>query len=621
MIRAHTKSMLIFALAWLKLPAGLSMNSARHSRGAVPRRWIIPVILALGLTALASVGLNNWTVRAATDRFVAVGGSDTSNDCSNAGTPCATIQNAISQSGSGDQIKLGPGTYFENVILSQSVTILGDPTLNSTVDGTNTAAVFTINSGVTATLSGLTIINGNGNSGFDVGGGVSNNGTVTVTNCTITNNQAINGAGIFNRGFFGQVTLTVVDTIISSNLGGIGGGIYNNTGMATVMNTTISGNWASISGGIHNSQFAGLTVTGTTISGNSVVNNGAIGNDGTLTLTNSTINGNFAATAVGGIINLGTATLVNTTVYDNQTGSIGGPKGIDNRTTLNMINTIIGGSKNGVDCASAGTIATNSHNLIQDGSCSPAVSGDPKLGPLQNNGGRAFTMALLPGSPAIDAGDDSVLDSPLFLTTDQRGAGFPRKSGLHVDIGAFEVQPCTHDTQPPTITCPAHITAKAPAGSNCTIVNYTTPTSTDNCPLPPNPVVCSPPSGSCFARGTTTVTCTATDASDNTASCSFSVTVFDLCLQDDSNPATVLFVNSLTGEYRFCCGGTTFTGRGQITVRGSTYALQHYANDRRLAMTDDESAHRGTASLQLPPGTLRCTIIDRDTRNNSCLCQ
>jgi hypothetical protein len=49
-------------------------------------------------------------------------------------------------------------------------------------------------------------------------------------------------------------------------------------------------------------------------------------------------------------------------------------------------------------------------------------------------------MALLPDSPAIDAGDDTVLGSPFSLTTDQRGTGFPRKSGLHVDIGALEVQ-------------------------------------------------------------------------------------------------------------------------------------------------------------------------------------
>jgi hypothetical protein len=68
------------------------------------------------------------------------------------------------------------------------------------------------------------------------------------------------------------------------------------------------------------------------------------------------------------------------------------------------------------------------------------LSVDPKLGPLQNNGGLTFTQALLAGSPAIDAGDDSVTGSPLSLTTDQRGTGFPRLSGPHVDIGAYEVQ-------------------------------------------------------------------------------------------------------------------------------------------------------------------------------------
>jgi len=61
---------------------------------------------------------------------------------------------------------------------------------------------------------------------------------------------------------------------------------------------------------------------------------------------------------------------------------------------------------------------------------------DPKLGPLTNNGGSTLTMALLAGSPAIEAGDDSVLGAPFSIATDQRG--FPRRIGVHVDIGAFE---------------------------------------------------------------------------------------------------------------------------------------------------------------------------------------
>jgi HYR domain len=178
-----------------------------------------------------------------------------------------------------------------------------------------------------------------------------------------------------------------------------------------------------------------------------------------------------------------------------------------------------------------------------------------------------------------------------------------------------------NDTQPPSITCPSDITTRVPVGSACTVITYTTPTATDNCPLGPSPVACTPPSGSCFARGTTTVTCTATDGTGNTASCSFRVTVFDLCLQDDSNPSIVVLANSTTGDYRFCCNGTIFTGRGKVTVRGSVYTIEHDAADRRVLITDDESLHRGSASLQIPVGVTRCIISDRDTRNNTCQCQ
>jgi len=64
------------------------------------------------------------------------------------------------------------------------------------------------------------------------------------------------------------------------------------------------------------------------------------------------------------------------------------------------------------------------------------------------------------------------------------------------------------------------------------------------------------------------VTCTATDTSNNTATCSFTVTVFNVCLQDDSNPSLVFLGNTVTGAYRFCCGGTVFTGVALVTMRG-----------------------------------------------------
>jgi hypothetical protein len=82
-----------------------------------------------------------------------------------------------------------------------------------------------------------------------------------------------------------------------------------------------------------------------------------------------------------------------------------------------------------------------------------------------------------------------------------------------------------NDTEAPTITCPANIAVDNDPGQCDAVVSYLAPTTGDNCP--DAAAACSPPSGSAFPVGTTTVTCTATDAADNTSSCSFTVTVGD----------------------------------------------------------------------------------------------
>src|SRR5262249_54567932 len=118
-------------------------------------------LLTLLIAVLVAAPGTSRRSRAATNRFVAVGGSDMNNDCSNMAGPCATIPHAISQGASGDVINLGPGNNVEHVIVSQSVTIQGDDTSGSTVDGHNDGRVFRIDSaGVTATLSMLTITHG-----------------------------------------------------------------------------------------------------------------------------------------------------------------------------------------------------------------------------------------------------------------------------------------------------------------------------------------------------------------------------------------------------------------------------------------------------------------------------
>ncbi|HEV3203790.1 MAG TPA: choice-of-anchor Q domain-containing protein, partial [Gemmataceae bacterium] len=130
--------------------------------------------------------------------------------------------------------------------------------------------------------------------------------------------------------------------------------------------------------------------------------------------------GNSPGTAMGGgLTNQGTLTTRNTILAGN---TVGGP-----------------GQNSGPDLG--GNFGSQGYNLIGDptgGSgfdATDLLNVDPLLGPLQDNGGPTQTMALLPGSPAVDAGDNA--NAPDF---DQRGKGFDRIVGGTIDIGAFEAQ-------------------------------------------------------------------------------------------------------------------------------------------------------------------------------------
>ncbi len=174
------------------------------------------------------------------------------------------------------------------------------------------------------------------------------------------------------------------------------------------------------------------------------------------------------------------------------------------------------------------------------------------------------------------------------------------------------ITPAFCQTSPCVLTCPANLTVSSAVA---TVVNYPQPTLTGGCGV----VTCSPASGALFPVGTTTVTCTPQSGS----SCQFTVSVvppFDICLQDDSNPNIVFLANSTSGAYRFCCGGTAYTGTAVVTRKGSVLTFQHTPADRRVQATVDLSTFKGTASIQSPPGTTKCTITDRDTRNNACIC-
>ena len=227
------------------------------------------------------------------------------------------------------------------------------------------------------------------------------------------------------------------DTVIDG-----GGGILNQ-GTLTVLNSTISANSATKGGGVWSN--GSLTVTNSTFAGNSATDNGGgILSSGTLTVTNSTFAGNSATNNGGGAYNDGTATATNSTFSDNSAGSSGGGGGVSNAASITLKNTIVANNPSGQNCA--GTITDGSGNLSWPDTTCPGLNADPRLGSLADHGGPTPTAELLSGSPAIDAGFAANCQD-----TDQRGG--TRPLGDPCDIGAYEFgATIIVITPPPTAT-------------------------------------------------------------------------------------------------------------------------------------------------------------------------
>ncbi len=339
---------------------------------------------------------------------------------------------------------------FGGVQNSGTLTVVNSIITNNTTLFLGSRVSFDGSGGGIDNLGTLTVINSaiTQNTAGQSGGGIDNSGTMTITNSTLSGNKAGSGAGINNSG-----TLTVTNSTFSGNTGASGGGI-NNSGTLTVTNSTLSGNTAGNGGGIDNS--GTLTVTDSTLSGNTAGFGGGYGsgggmsNSGTVTVFNSTLAANVAGSSGGGIWNdgHGTLTIFDSTLAGNSAGT-GGGGGIEiSGGTIALTGTIVATNEvSGTPQDIQGAVSTASHNLVGVNSglsgIKNGVNGnllgtsnsliDPRLGPLQDNGGPTWTMALLPGSPAINAGV-AVPD----VTTDQRGVYRPQ--GRAPDIGAFELQ-------------------------------------------------------------------------------------------------------------------------------------------------------------------------------------
>jgi hypothetical protein len=207
---------------------------------------------------------------------------------------------------------------------------------------------------------------------------------------------------------------------------GTGGGLVLNASESvswSMESCTVSGNRADA--------IAGLFIGGTSATG--------------AVIRSSTISGNTASFVEAGVTVGIPITISNSTIAFNTAGGYGGGGLVALGSNLQLESTIVAdNSPNGTHFAADldGSAVIGGHNdlvkLVGASIALPAgtIRLDPKLGPLQDNGGPTYTHALLPGSPAIDAGNNA-----LGLPYDQRLGGFPRVVGTAADIGAFETNP------------------------------------------------------------------------------------------------------------------------------------------------------------------------------------
>lgn len=243
------------------------------------------------------------------------------------------------------------------------------------------------------------------------GGAIYNGGSTSVTlkSSTFSRNSAEWRGGVIfttevrTTDTRGKSYLDIDASTFSFNEAGYQGGVLFDTGITRITNSTFTANVARINGGaLISNYFSDVTIANSTFSANRLLEApdspvvGAVANDGPLAMYGTIIANSIHGSEVDGSL--------------------------------------------GRDMGGVGAV-TGRRNLVEDGTdgLPDTIAGDPLLGPLAYNGGPTLTHALLPGSPAIDAGGE-YWGASGTVGRDQRGSLFGRGRGREVDIGAYEAQ-------------------------------------------------------------------------------------------------------------------------------------------------------------------------------------
>jgi len=363
--------------------------------------------------SILTVGVLYSSASFAATLYVATTGTN-SGGCTNSGAPCVTIQYAVEQAGTGDTINIAAGTYTENDI---------DLTANETLTFQGAAAE-------------TTIINGNNaDTIFAYNGSTSSETTYTFNKLTLQNGSSASGGGLHinESGFTKRVNIAINDVVFKNNTATqLGGAIRLYTCKDVTLNrVTFSNNSTTTTfgggGAIQLFVLNSLTLNNVTFSGNSTVATA----------------GNYGGGAI--LLNSVTTVTINNTTFANNTANAGGAFYAIDASTLTFSNTILdNNTPNNCHIGGTATFTTAGNNISSDASCNNFIAAtdqfltDSLLDDLADNGGEVPTMALLTGSPAIDAGNNVTC-----LTIDARSESRPDDGDgdgtATCDVGAYEI--------------------------------------------------------------------------------------------------------------------------------------------------------------------------------------
>ena len=398
------------------------------------RTFIVALMLLIGPLAIAAT-------------FTVTKTADTNDGSCNADCSLREAIDAANQNSGNtvaDTVSVPAGTYvLDNggLEIEDDVTVTGASAASTIIDGNALDRVFSILSGAAALISDVTIRNGD--SGGDGGGGILiDDGSLDLRDAIVTGNTTTKeGGGIYGSGSVADITMTRVILVGNSAESGGGAWLKDLASAIVFTDVTVSGNTATSDGGGIYQEAGSLTLNRVTLTGNSAVSGGGIyQKKGTVqAYTNVTVSGNTATGAGGGMfLEQGAPTLTNVTLTGNSASGDGGGIYVKSGPVYAR-NTIVANSSSGGDCAGV-AITLLGGNLDEDGTCGFEATGDPDLGPLQNNGGLTQTHALGSASSAIDAGNNTGCPA-----TDQRGVARPIDGDVDTiavcDIGAYEAPP------------------------------------------------------------------------------------------------------------------------------------------------------------------------------------